>query len=272
MAYNSAYTGPQVDEAVGAVRKKESTWDSKQDALSGTEDQLVGFNQAGRAIPVVKPTYTASEVGAIPTTEKGVASGVATLGTDGKLTAAQKPAYTASEVGARPSTWTPSASDVGAMPAVSGGSTGQVLTKTNSGQAWQDAPEGGITQEEADARYLQLSGGTLTGPLVLSGNPTVDAQAANKAYVDSKSPKAIPISIPTTGWTDNKQTFTVTGIPSDPTTYEVHLSQVGATNVAAAMACGLYIADEAQNSLTLAVSSVPEAAFQVYAVVQGVSV
>lgn len=83
---------------------------------------------------------------------------------------------------------------------------------------------------------------------------------------------AIPISIPTTGWADNKQTFTVTGIPSDPTTYEVHLSQVGATNVSAAIACGLYIADEAANSLTLAVSSVPEAAFQVYAVVQGVSV
>ena len=85
------------------------------------------------------------------------------------------------------------------------------------------------------------------------------------------APKSIPISIPTTGWTDNKQTFTVTGIPSDPTTYEVHLSQVGATNVSAAMACGLYIADEAQNSLTLAVSSVPETAFQVYAVVQEVS-
>ena len=61
-------------------------------------------------------TPTASEVGAIPATEKGAASGVATLGTDGKLTAAQKPAYTASEVGARPSTWTPSAADVGAVP------------------------------------------------------------------------------------------------------------------------------------------------------------
>lgn len=82
------------------------------------------------------------------------------------------------------------------------------------------------------------------------------------------APNAIPISIPTTGWTDNKQTFTVNGIPSDPTTYEVHLSQVGATNVSAAMACGIYIADEAQNSLTLAVNSVPEAAFTVYAVVQ----
>lgn len=81
----------------------------------------------------------------------------------------------------------------------------------------------------------------------------------------------IPISIPTTGWTENQQTFTVTGIPADPTTYVVTLAQSGATNVAAARSCGLYIANEAQNSLTLGVSSVPETAFQVYAVVQGVS-
>lgn len=90
MAYNSAYTGPQVDEAVGAVRQKETIWDGKQDELTGTEDQLVGFNSAGEATAVAKPT----------------------------------------------------AADVGAMPAVTGGTTGQVLTKTEAGQEWQDAPDG----------------------------------------------------------------------------------------------------------------------------------
>lgn len=90
MAYNSAYTGSQVDAAVGAVRQKETIWDGKQDELTGTEDQLVGFNSAGEATAVSKPT----------------------------------------------------AADVGAMPAVSGGTTGQVLTKTETGQEWQDAPDG----------------------------------------------------------------------------------------------------------------------------------
>ena len=42
----------------------------------------------------------------INNTEKGQANGVATLGSDGKLPAAQKPAYTASEVGAVPTTRT----------------------------------------------------------------------------------------------------------------------------------------------------------------------
>lgn len=77
----------------------------------------------------------------IPTGQKGVANGVATLDANGKLTAAQKPAYTPGEigavpitrtvngkalsaditleygdVGARPDTWTPTAADVGAVP------------------------------------------------------------------------------------------------------------------------------------------------------------
>ena len=45
----------------------------------------------------------------------------------------------------------------------------------------------GISQDEADARYLQLSGGTMTGDLILNGAPTGDNQAATKAYVDSKA-------------------------------------------------------------------------------------
>lgn len=49
-----------------------------------------------------KPYYKASDVGAIPATEKGASGGVATLGTDGKLVSSQKPVYTASDVGAAP--------------------------------------------------------------------------------------------------------------------------------------------------------------------------
>lgn len=45
----------------------------------------------------------------------------------------------------------------------------------------------GISQDEADARYLRLSGGTMTGALILNGAPTANNQAATKAYVDSKA-------------------------------------------------------------------------------------
>ena len=40
-----------------------------------------------------KPTYTASEVGAIATTEKGAANGVASLDSTGKVPSSQLPSY-----------------------------------------------------------------------------------------------------------------------------------------------------------------------------------
>ena len=83
MAYNSSYTGPEIDSAIGAVKNKEKTWDSKQDKLNGTEDQLVGFNSAGDAVAVAAPD-----------------------------------------------------------PLPTGGTEGQVLTKTAAGSEWSDAPSG----------------------------------------------------------------------------------------------------------------------------------
>ena len=65
----------------------------------------------------------------IPNTQKGVASGVATLDSSGKLTETQKPTYTAA--------------DVGAIANPSGGTTGQVLTKTTDGAEWGDTPAAG---------------------------------------------------------------------------------------------------------------------------------
>lgn len=40
------------------------------------------------------------------------------------------------------------------------------------------------TKAEADAKFVDVTGDTMTGPLVLSANPTTGPQAANKAYVD----------------------------------------------------------------------------------------
>ena len=148
------------------------------------------------------------------------------------------------------------AADVGAVP----------TSRTINGQPLTSNVE--LDAGDIDD-VVQLSGGatiTLAQALQIVGASTIEITEDDA--VDE--PNAFLISIPTTGWTDNEQTFTVTGIPADPTTYEVHLSQVGRTNVQAAMDCGLKIIDEAQNSLTLAVSSVPEAAFQTYAVIEEV--
>ena len=109
----------------------------------------------------VDDTITVSLVGNyIPVGQKGQANGVASLDNEGKVPSAQLPpmdyvptsrtvnghalsadvVLDAEDVGARPDTWTPSADDVGAIPDPTGGTAGQVLTKTADGSAWEDAP------------------------------------------------------------------------------------------------------------------------------------
>jgi hypothetical protein len=57
-------------------------------------------------------------------------------------------------------------------------------------ELWIDSDEnpvwsGGLDQATADALYVSISGGALTGPLLLSGAPLVDDEAASKMYVDN---------------------------------------------------------------------------------------
>ena len=125
IGYNGAYSGAEIDAAIGAVKNKETTWDGKQDKLTGVQGQVVGFDDEGDAVAMPAP-----------------ATGVTTFnGRTGAVTP-QEGDYTAAMVGARGEDWTPTADDVGAIPAPDGGTAGQVLTKTVDGEAWQDAPSG----------------------------------------------------------------------------------------------------------------------------------
>lgn len=125
IGYNGAYTGSQIDAAIGAVRDKETTWDGKQDKLTGVQGQVVGFDDEGDAVAMPAPD-----------------TGVTTFnGRTGAVTP-QAGDYTAAMVGARGDDWMPTADDVGAIPAPEGGTAGQLLTKTASGTEWADAPSG----------------------------------------------------------------------------------------------------------------------------------
>lgn len=288
MAYNSAYTGSQIDQAVGAVREKEGTWDSKQDELVGTEDQIVGFNSAGEAVAVPPPD-----------------TGVTTFnGRTGAVTP-QSGDYTADMVGARPNTWTPTAADVGAL-----------------------------TQSQADARYLQLSGGTIEVPAIENGSPSValrlrntgnsssanrhygpyfefetpdgeivreyikfddghavvsfydaenddfvalsglldpvnGADAATKYYVDSKLPKPATVTLTAAGWSNNQQTATVNGVSATETAQLIQPMPAVASQQAY-MAAGIYCSGQAANSLTFTCSTVPTQDITVYVTIQEV--
>jgi hypothetical protein len=57
---------------------------------------------------------------------------------------------------------------------------------------WADTTGTSITDSGySTADFLQIAGGTMTGPLTLNGNPNTANQAANKAYVDAIASGAI---------------------------------------------------------------------------------
>lgn len=51
MAYNSRWTGPQIDDTIERVRNSGDVWDAKQDKLKGTVKQILGFDVLGNPTP-----------------------------------------------------------------------------------------------------------------------------------------------------------------------------------------------------------------------------
>ena len=55
MAYNSAYTGPQIDQAIGDVRNNKEEWSKKEIPTVTTSDN-------GKFLRVVNGAWAASEI------------------------------------------------------------------------------------------------------------------------------------------------------------------------------------------------------------------
>ena len=213
------------------------------------------------------------------------------------------------------------------------GAEGQIVGFNGAGEAVaQDAPQAGITQAQADGRYLQLSGGTMGGNIkipdsfyiaTLNGDdfesvrigdnriyfikgdggfclydessgeqepaagfyglygdesvilnniatPTSNLHAANKAYVDSKQPKYVPVTLTASGWSDNAQTVTVQGVLADETAQLIQpVPAIASQN--AYYAAGILCTGQAANSLTFTCATVPAENLTVYVVMQEVS-
>ena len=279
MAYNSSYTGPEIDSAIGAVKNKEKTWDSKQNKLNGTEDQIVGFNAAGDAVPVAPPDtgvttfngrtgavtpqegdYTADMVGARPDTWTPSAADVGAVPTsrtvNGKALS-QDISLSASDVGARPDTWTPSAADVGALPAQTG-TQGQLLGFTANNVV------GAVAAPTADSLGAVPASRTVNGQ-ALSQNITLDADDVNAA----SPPTFTTVTLTTSGWSSNTQTVTVSGVSADETA-QLIMPVPALASQTAYYEAGILVTGQAANSLTFTCQNVPTEDLTVYVVMQEV--
>lgn len=212
------------------------------------------------------------------------------------------------------------------------GTAGQLLGFTADNTVGAvDAPETGLTQEQADERYLQLTGGTIevdatvsaaltlkntystgndndidvnrtayldfeTGNgkvvresmdydagyaavsfydvenddfVMISGllDPVYNADAANKAYVDSKAPTSVAITLTTSGWSSNTQTVTVSGVSATETAQLITPTPAIASQ-SAYYEAGIMCTGQAANSLTFTCQTVPTSNLTVYVVIQ----
>lgn len=116
--------------------------------------------------------------------------------------------------------------------------------------------------------FLPLAGGTVTGPLVLSGTPVEENQAANKGYVDAQKPKSVPVTLTAAGWDSStkQQSVAVAGVLADETKQLIQPVPASASQ-AAYIEAGILCTGQAANSLTFTAETVPTANLTVYVVI-----
>lgn len=287
MAYNSAYTGPQVDAAVGAVQGKETTWDGKQDKLTGQSGQVVGFDAEGNAIAQTPPeTGDVKADGSVPMT------GDLNMGGH-RITNVSAPTHPTDAV--RQSDLKTVSDEVdgiisGSTPIILPPATTTKIGGVKIGDGVEVAEDGtisvtpGLTQSEADERYLQLnSDAMITGDVTFKygadfdgskitsvGTPVNGSDGANKAYVDSKSPTSVTVTLTTSGWSSNTQTVTVSGVSASETAQLITPTPAIASQSAYHEA-GIMCTGQAANRLTFTCQTVPTSNLTVYVVIQPLS-
>lgn len=145
-------------------------------------------------------------------------------------------------------------------------------TPTDSDEAASKAyvdKASGMNEEQADERYLRLTGGTITGSLHVP-DPQEKTEAANRGYVDSKSPKKDLITLPIASWSGNTQTVSVSGVLADESKQLIQIVPAIASQ-AAYIAAGVLCTGQAENSLTFTYQTIPTEDLSVYVVIQEVS-
>mgnify|MGYP001061871488 CR=1 FL=1 len=182
------------------------------------------------------------------------------------------------------------------------GTAGQLLGFTADNTVGAvDAPETGLTQEQADARYLQLTGGTMTGDLTLSANggtTTISPQDKKDVlitgrylffgedtsavgrydykvltegdYKEQFAPTSVRVLLRSFSWSDNTQTVTVSGVVASNTAQLITPIPSDSSR-SAYYAAGIMCTEQAANSLTFTCQTVPTIDLIVYVVIQPLS-
>lgn len=275
MAYNSAYTGSQVDAGIAkansAVQPDGSVPMTGALDMGGQRVTNVGAPTAETDVvrqsdlkalsdeidkvidgttPVTIPVATEVKAGIVKPgdgmaiTADGTLNNTLTLsdlgGVPNTRTVNGKALsadinLSAGDVGARPSSWTPTADDVGAVP---------TSRRINNKQLNADIT---LTASDVGARPS-------------SWTPTAaDVGAATPAQVTAAKPILRTAALSSSGWSGNSQTITVSGVVADTSAQLIYVSPADKASATAWGEAGVFCAGQDTNSLTFVCDSVPSA-------------
>lgn len=124
-------------------------------------------------------------------------------------------------------------------------------TKEYVDTAIGNIPSSGITQEQADARYLQLSGGTMTGDLKVQESPASDASAVSKSYAQGLFASAVNVANTAKSTADTAKSTADAALPKSGGTMTGSLILNGAPTADNQAATKAYVDSKAGGSVTL---------------------
>lgn len=273
MAYNSAYTGPQVDAGIAkansAVQPDGSVPMTGALDMGGERVTNVGAPTAGTdavrqsdlaalseeidkiidgTTPVTIPVATEIKAGVvkpgdgIEVTADGTLNNTVTLDDLGGVpntrtingkALSANVSLSAGDVGARPDSWTPSAADVGAVP----------TSRTVNGKALS----ANISLNASDV-----------GARASTWTPTAsEVGAATPAQVTAAKPLIRSATLSASGWSNNSQTVTVSGVVADTSAQVIYVSPANQASAKAWGSAGVFCSAQGENSLTFVCDSAP---------------
>ena len=134
-----------------------------------------------------------------------------------------------------------------------GGSSGQVLTKTDDGAEWKDAPKTTVPST------TKLINGNGSGGLVAA---TPETDYASPVFMRK-------VTLPVSHWSSatKQQDVTVTGVLADTTKQCIYPAPVDTSYDSAWNTCGIQAVAQGANSVTFQCSEIPTTAVEVFVTV-----
>ena len=98
--------------------------------------------------------------------------------------------------------------------------------------------------------------------------PSDPTDAANKQYVDDKSPKSLTVTLTSAGWSSNQQTVTVQGVLEDESKQAIQIAPKNKADADNWISGGLWCTAQGANSLTFTCDTKPTQDIQLNIVLQ----